>query len=400
MSFISDFDALVDCPGLSPAELGLLVYFFRHQGESFVFYRKNILKKFGIKETAYYTALNGLIEKHLISHSQKNSGKFGGLQITVNMSVIRAECEKSESGKTVYGKSAHGNPEHGESESGKSGHNKGVKREGSKKDKEVKAAVAAEGDRLSASAGAAASEAAPAAAAAADSPSPEISRSQDNKPRQSSKAAKASKAAAIPLSQNPPTQTDVETCISRLVSASPKKDLWNPGAVSAVAFEIWNKYTLNGWTRKDGTQHTSLDSLVFIWLKYAQWMPPEVPAPAPHPSPVPAASPAPNELSGLLPGQWAGTPIQKPQQKSFKQQERDWIQRPLTDPDSVTVENAAWCIFNACCEDEVQGTLNSIPAHLHERALALAEQMRKEQGDRPRIITPSTFTYENEDEPS
>ena len=128
MSFISDFDALVDCPGLSPAELGLLVYFFRHQGESFVFYRKNILKKFGIKETAYYTALNGLIEKHLISHSQKNSGKFGGLQITVNMSVIRAECEKSESGKTVYGKSAHGNPEHGESESGKSGHNKGVKR--------------------------------------------------------------------------------------------------------------------------------------------------------------------------------------------------------------------------------------------------------------------------------
>lgn len=400
MSFISDFDALVDCPGLSPAELGLLVYFFRHQGESFVFYRKNILKKFGIKETAYYTALNGLIEKHLISHSQKNSGKFGGLQITVNMSVIRAECEKSESGKTVYGKSAHGNPEHGESESGKSGHNKGVKREGSKKDKEVKAAVAAEGDRLSASAGAAASEAAPAAAAAADSPSPEISRSQDNKPRQSSKAAKASKAAAIPLSQNPPTQADVETCISRLVSASPKKDLWNPGAVSAVAFEIWNKYTLNGWTRKDGTQHTSLDSLVFIWLKYAQWMPPEVPAPAPHPSPVPAASPAPNELSGLLPGQWAGTPIQKPQQKSFKQQERDWIQRPLTDPDSVTVENAAWCIFNACCEDEVQGTLNSIPAHLHERALALAEQMRKEQGDRPRIITPSTFTYENEDEPS
>ena len=398
MSFISDFDALVDCPGLSPAELGLLVYFFRHQGESFVFYRKNILKKFGIKETAYYTALHGLIEKHLISHSQKNSGKFGGLQITVNMSVIRAECEKSESGKTVYGKSAHGNPEHGESESGKSGHNKGVKREGSKKDKEVKAAVAAEGDRLSASAGAAASEAAPAAAAAADSPSPEISRSQDNKPRQSSKAAKASKAAAIPLSQNPPTQTDVETCISRLVSASPKKDLWNPGAVSAVAFEIWNKYTLNGWTRKDGTQHTSLDSLVFIWLKYAQWMPPQMPAPASPAQPSPA--PASQELSGLLPGQRAGAPIQKPQQKSFKQQERDWIQRPLTDPDSVTVENAAWCIFNACCEDEVQGTLNSIPAHLHERALALAEQMRKEQGDRPRIITPSTFTYENEDEPS
>lgn len=407
MSFVSDFDAVVDCPGLSPAELGLLIYFFRNQGDSFLFIIDVILQKFDIAKPTYRKLKKTLLDRGFItSEKEYVNGRNTGCKITVLIENIKAEVAKAKAKKievkNIEGKNINlnnidrNNLTHQE---------KGVKREGSKKEKGVKAAVAAEGDRLSASAGAAASEAASAAAAAADSPSPEISRSQDNKPRQSSKAAKASKAAAIPLSQNPPTQADVENCISRLVSASPKKDLWNPGAVSAVAFEIWNKYTLNGWTRKDGTQHTSLDSLVFIWLKYAQWMPPEVsaPAPAPHPSPVPAASPAPatNELSNLQPGQWAGAPIQKPQQKSFKQQERDWIQRPLTDPDSFIVESAAHSIFNATCEDEVQGTLNSTPVHLRERALALAEQMRKEQGDRPRIITtPSTFTYENEDETS
>ena len=404
MSFVSDFDAVVDCPGLSPAELGLLIYFFRNQGDSFLFIIDVILQKFDIAKPTYRKLKKTLLDRGFItSEKEYVNGRNTGCKITVLIENIKAEVAKAKAKKievkNIEGKNINlnnidrNNLTHQE---------KGVKREWCKEKKEVKAAVAAEGDRLSASAGAAASEAAPAAAAAADSPSHEISRSQEGKPKASPKASKSSKAPAVPLSQNPPTQADVETCISRLVSASPKKDLWNPGAVSAVAFEIWNKYTLNGWTRKDGTQHTSLDSLVFIWLKYSQWMPPQMPAPASpaHSSPVPAPAPAPNELSGLLPGQWAGTPIRKPQQKSFKQQERDWIQRPLTDPDSVTVENAAWCIFNACCEDEVQGTLNSIPVHLRERALALAEQMRKEQGDRPRIITPSTFTYENEDEPS
>lgn len=379
MSFISDFDAIVDCPGLSPAELGLLVYFFRHQGKSFVFCRKNILKKFGIKETAYYTALNGLIEKHLISHSQKNSGKFGGLQITVNMPVIRAECEKSESGKTVYGKSAHGNPEHGESEFGKSGHNKGVNKKGSKSSKGVKAAVAAEGDSLSAPAG------------AADSPSPENSPSQEGKTKAAKASSKASKAAAIPLSQNPPSQTDVEAAVSQ-TAANSKIPGWTPEAISFKAFAIWNHYELKQWKRADGTDITDLNSCVFCWMKRDGFNPPVMDSALQQtPAPVPS--------SGLLPAQKTSNAAEK--QKSFKQMQQEWIERPLTDPDAFIVESAAHSIFNATCEDEVQGTLNSTPVHLRERALALAEQMRKEQGGRPRIInTPSTFTYENEDKTS
>ena len=397
MSFLSDFDALVDCPGLSPEELGLLIYFFRNQGDSFVFVTKVITGKFNIAKPTFYKLKGSLKTKGLItSDDVYEHGRVKGCKVTVLIENIKAEVKKAECKKIEVKKTDLNNIEHNNLDP----QEKGVKREGSKKEKEVKAAVAAEGDRLSASAGAAASEAAPAAAAAADSPSPEISRSQDNKPRQSSTAAKTSKAAAIPLSQNPPAQADVEASVARVAAKSHVAG-WTPEAIKFKAFTIWNHYEFKKWKRADGTDITDLDSCVFCWMKRDGFRPPVMndPAPAPHPSPVPAASPAPNELSGLLPGQWAGTPIQKTQQKSFKQREQDWINRPMTDPDSVTVENAAWCIFNACCEDEVQGTLNSIPAHLHERALALAEQMRKEQGDRPRIITPSTFT-DNEDEPS
>ena len=135
----------------------------------------------------------------------------------------------------------------------------------------------------------------------------------------------------------------------------------------------------------------SWQNAVIGWLRRNHWLPEQS---QPHPSPVPAASPAPNELSGLLPGQWAGAPIRKPQQKSFKQLEQEWIERPLTDPEAWTVEDSAHLIFKARSDGEVQGILNSIPKHLHERALALAEQMRKEQGDKPRIIAP--LPYEEE----
>ena len=240
---------------------------------------------------------------------------------------------------------------------------------------------------------------APAGAAASvcvsPSPSPE-SPSQEGK----TKASKAAKAPAVPVSENPPLQEDIAAFIRKTVSGRPEASAWNDQNISGTAFDIWNHYTNTGWKTAACCPMYIWQNAVIGWLRRNSWLPEQS---QPHPSPVPAASPAPasQELSGLLPGQWAGAPVnQKPQQKSFKQQEWDWIQRPLTDPDAFTVESAAHCIFNATCEDEVQGTLNSIPAHLHERALALAEQMRKEQGDRPRIIRPSTFTHENEDETS
>ncbi len=391
MSFVSDFDAVVDCPGLSPAELGLLIYFFRNQGDSFLFIIDVILQKFDIAKPTYRKLKKTLLDRGFItSEKEYVNGRNTGCKITVLIENIKAEVAKAKAKKievkNIEGKNINlnnidrNNLTHQE---------KGVKREGSKKEKEVKAAVAAEGDRLSASAGAAAS------VCVSPSPSP-ASPSQEGKP----KASKTAKAPAVPVSENPPSREDIAAYISKVISGRPEAAAWNDQSISGTAFDIWNHYTNTGWKTAACCPMYSWQNAVIGWLRRNHWLP-EQSQPSYQQSPVPAASPAPNELSGLLPGQWAGTPIQKPQQKSFKQQEWDWIQRPLTDPDTFIVESAAHSIFNATCDDEVQGTLNSTPVHLRERALALAEQMRKEQGDRPRIITtPSTFTYENEDETS
>ena len=381
MSFVSDFDAVVDCPGLSPAELGMLIYFFRNQGDSFLFIIDIILQKFDITKPTYRKLKKTLLERGFITSKKEYvNGRNTGCKITVLIENIKAEVAKDKAkkieGKNIEGKNINlnnidrNNLTHQE---------KGVKREWSKKEKGVKAAVAAEGDRLSAPAGAVASEAAPAAAAAADSSSPEISHSQDKKPRQSSKAP------AIPLSQNPPSQADVEAAVSQ-IAANSKTPGWTPEAVRFKAFTIWNHYELKQWKRADGTDATDLNSCVFCWMKRDGFKPPVMDntrqqAPAPVPS------------SGSLPAQKTSGAAEK--QKSFKQMQQEWIERPLTDPEACAVEDAAHLIFNARSEGEAQGVLNSIPVHLRERALALANEKRKEQGDRPRIISP--LPYEEDD---
>lgn len=375
---------------MPPCAVVLLDYYEINQGKNWLFHENKILYDLEYSHNTYLKARKALIDRQLIlAHVVKESGRVVGSRVTVNYSIAAdTNVDNSNVEKMNVEKA---NVDKSNVEKVNDLERKKIERKGEKGEKEVKAAVAAEGDRLSASAGAAASEAAPAAAAAADSPSPEISRSQDNKPRQSSKAAKASKAAAIPLSQNPPTRADVEASVARIAAQSHVAG-WTPEAIKFKAFTIWNHYELRKWKRADGSDITDLDSCVFCWMKRDGFRPPVMnePAPAPHPSPAPAS----NELSNLQPGQWAGAPIQKPQQKSFKQLEQEWIDRPLTDPEAWTVEDSAHLIFKARSDGEVQGILNSIPAHLHERALALAEQMRKEQGDKPRIIAP--LPYEEE----
>lgn len=392
MSFVSDFDAVVDCPGLSPAELGLLIYFFRNQGGSFTFIIDVILQKFDIAKPTYRKLKKTLLERGFItSENEYVNGRNTGCKITVLIENIKDAIAKAK-GKNIEGNNIEGkNINLNNIDRNNLTHHKGVNIEGSKSSKGVKAAVAAEGDRLSAPAGAAASEAVPAAAAAADSPSPENSPSQEGKTKAAKASSKASKAAAIPLSQNPPSQADVEAAVSQ-TAANSKIPGWTPEAISFKAFAIWNHYELKQWKRADGTDITDLNSCVFCWMKRDGFRPPVMDSALQQ-------TPAPVPPSGLLPAQKTSNAAEK--QKSFKQMQQEWIERPLTDPDTFIVESAAHSIFNATCEDEVQGTLNSTPVHLRERALALAEQMRKEQGDRPRIInTPSTFTHENEDETS
>ena len=350
----------------------LLDYLEINQGENWLFHETNIKKDTDLKgKDTFYKAKSELLNAGLITWQ----GLKNGIKIRVNYDVRKADVQNLDVQKSDVQ-----NPDNIE--------RKKTERKGENKRKGENTHICS--SVASAPAGAAAS------VCVSPSPSPD-SPSQEGKTKASPKA---SKAPAVPVSENPPFQEDIAAFIRKTVSGRPEASAWNDQNISGTAFDIWNHYTNTGWKTAACCPMYIWQNAVIGWLRRNSWLPEQS---QPHPSPVPAASPVPasQELSGLLPGQWAGAPVnQKPQQKSFKQQEWDWIQRPLTDPDAFTVESAAHCIFNATCEDEVQGTLNSIPAHLHERALALAEQMRKEQGDRPRIIRPSTFTHENEDETS
>ena len=353
----------------------LLDYLEINQGENWLFHETNIKKDTDLKgKDTFYKAKSELLNAGLITWQ----GLKNGIKIRVNYDVRKTDVQNLNVQKSDVQ-----NPDNIE--------RKKTERKGENKRKGENTHTCS--SVASAPAGAAAS------VCVSPSLSPE-SPSQEGKTKASpkaSKASKASKAPAVPVSENPPSQEDIAAYISKVISGRPEASAWNEQSISGTAFDIWNHYTNTGWKTAACCPMYIWQNAVIGWLRRNSWLPEQQ---QPHPSPVPAASPAPasNELSNLQPGQWAGTPIRKTQQKSFRQLDKEWIERPLTDPDSVTAENAAWCIFNATCEDEVQGTLNSIPAHLHERALALAEQMRKEQGDRPRIITtPSTFTYENDD---
>lgn len=371
---------------VSPHAMWLLTYYITNPGESFKFHQSYILFLTGWGNKTYLKYRKELIEKGFItSEYVYENGKRAGSYVTVNrtfskVSDVNVSDEHLSSSKVSKGNVTKGNVTKGNVTERHDIREK-VERKRINKREEVET-------HASAPAGAAAS------VCVSPSPLPE-SPSQEGKTKASPKAAKAP---AVPVSENPPSQEDIAAFIRKTVSGRPEAPAWNDQNISGTAFDIWNHYTNTGWKTAACCPMYNWQNAVIGWLRRNSWLPEQQ---QPHPSPVPAASPAPNELSGLLPGQWAGTPIQEPQQKSFKQLEKEWIERPLTDPDTFIVETAAHSIFNATCEDEVQGTLNSTPVHLRERALALAEQMRKEQGDRPRIITtPSTFTYENEDETS
>jgi hypothetical protein len=347
---------------LPPCAVVLLDYLEINQGENWLFHENNIKSDTGLtSKDTFYKAKKALLEAKLITWQGQNDG----IRIRVTYDVQKSDVQKSDVQK---------------SDVQKSDYIERKKRE-RKEENKIKEENTHKGSCVASDAPAGA------AASVCVSPAPS-SGSVSQKDSKAAKAAKAAKA-EIPVSENPPSREDIAAYISKLISGRPEVSSWNEQDISGTAFDIWNHYTNTSWKTASGSPMLCWQNAVIGWLRRNRWLPEQ--SRQQTPAPVPS--------SGLLPAQKTSSAAEK--QKSFKQMQQEWIERPLTDPDTFIVESAAHSIFNATCEDEVQGTLNSTPVHLRERALALAEQMRKEQGGRPRIInTPSTFTYENEDETS
>ena len=359
MSFISDFDAIVDYPGLKPAELGLLVYFFRNQGESFIFYRTNILKKFCIKKDAYYTALNGLRDKNLITYDQFNEGKFGGLRITINMSVILAE-----SGKTVSGKSESGKTAYGETVSGKSGHINGVNIEGSKSIKGVNSVR--EGDSVPA----APCDTLPAGTQTSLLP-PDIPTAPVPDTPRNVNLSEIPNSSHVPAPEprkrfTPPTVAEISQHISDKLQEN--NISWLPEQITGTAEIIFNFYDSKGWKVGKETMK-NWKSCVSGWLGRDNW--------------VSRVRPRQSQSQQLPVPAFPGAPVTQQAPKSFREQDRDYANRHLRDPFGTAISDcvdAAIIMGGDPCD-------YGLAAQFHEEAMKLMQQ-RKEQAAKGHNINP------------
>ena len=359
MSFITDFDAIVDYPGLSPAELGFLMYFFRNQGESFIFYVRNIKKKFGIEDTAYSTVIHSLQEKDLISYDQMNKGKFGGMQIKINMSRIRSGEQVTVTGKSVHGKPVHGKPVHGESvhgesESGisvhgKSGHINEVNIEGSKSSKGVNGVR--EGDSVP--------------AAPCDTiPAPEIPAGT-----QTSLLPPDIPPAPVPAPEKktkftPPTVAEISQHISEKLQENHIS--WLPEQITGTAEIIFNFYDSKGWKVGKETMK-NWKSCVSGWLGRDNWV----------------SRVRPRQSQQLPVPSFPVAPVNQQAPKSFREQDRDYANRHLRDPFGTAISDcvdAAIIMGGDPCD-------YGLAPQFHEEAMKLMQQ-RKEQAAKGHNINP------------
>ncbi|WP_406041867.1 hypothetical protein [Succinimonas sp.] len=317
---------------------GLLAdYIYSNQGEEFTFYNWHIRRETGLSQETVQKAKNELKDKNIIQIDPvRTKGQFDGEKIFFNFDYA---TWKTVNGKTVKGKTVNGKTIKGDTVNGKTANINIEKKEREKEENMEKR----EGD------GQAVPALTPSALAASLSPK----------------------------QTDPITREELAELIIKTAENNHVCDKWNFHQTEQTATRIFAHYKSVNW--KKGRQTiTDWESIVISWLSKNNYLPEMADI---------------NNLNQSQHYQVAG------QQKSFKQQEWEWIQRPTADPEGCLVEDAAYCIFNACCEGEIQGTLNSIPKHLHKRVLALVEQKRKEQGDKPRIIRlPSTYTEDDDED--
>ena len=374
MSFITDFDAIVDYPGLSPAELGFLMYFFRNQGESFVFYVRNIKKKFSIKDTAYSNVIHSLQDKDLISYDQMNKGKFGGIQIKINMSRIRSgeqvtisETGKSVHGKSEYGKTAYGKTVHGESETGISVHgkschinevniegsksSKGVNQKGNKSSKGVN--LVREGDSVPA----APSDTFPAPEIPAGTqtlllppdippaPVPDVNLSEIPN---SSAPEKAS------TKFIPPTKAEVRAELESLLAKKGTIQRWTDSDMQTMTDRFYDWYDSAHWLKNDGRKMKDWQrALSCTWLAKREYLPER-------------------QLQTLPPSQSPAPQRQPP--KSFKQQDLDYANRRFNDPVGEAIRAAVDACLGMGGDDPCE---YGLPEQYREPAVKLLQEERK-----------------------
>ena len=362
MSFITDFDAIVDCPGLELQELGLLAYFFRNQGEGFVFLTDVIESKFGISAPTYHKIKKKLSKNHFISSvNVRENGKVKGCKITVlidniiaaakNSKLEKAEFNNSEFKSSEFKKVEVRNVEFNEAEFNKNGHINGVNKKGSKSIKGVNGVR--EGDSVP--------------AAPCDTiPAPEIPAGT-----QTSLLPPDIPPAPVPAPEKktkftPPTVAEISQHISEKLQENHIS--WLPEQITGTAEIIFNFYDSKGWKVGKETMK-NWKSCVSGWLGRDNW--------------VSRVRPRQSQSQQLPAPSFPGAPVTQQAPKSFREQDRDYANRHLRDPFGTAISDcvdAAIIMGGDPCD-------YGLAPQFHEEAMKLMQQ-RKEQAAKGHNINP------------
>ena len=161
------------------------------------------------------------------------------------------------------------------------------------------------------------------------------------------KKPKAKKKKDLTLKFTPPSQEEIRNYIEKSIKS--KKDIekyWTPEQISDLAGEIWNYYESVNW--KVGNKiMEKWHNAVSGWCYRQNWMP-------------------------------KGRRTQNI--KTFKELEREAIDRPVTHQEQGLIEGAAFMLLKT----NFQAGIAKLPEHLRQPAIDLAKQMQKEQGDKPK----------------
>ena len=168
----------------------------------------------------------------------------------------------------------------------------------------------------------------------------------DNQPQKKAKEKKAKKPA---LKFQPPTQEEIRDYIAESVRNNNVERYWTEQQISNLAGEIWNYYESVGWKVGNKTME-QWRKAVSGWCYRQNWMPRNT-------------------------GNSAG------RQKTFKEMEREAIDRPVTHQEEGLIEGAAFMLLKT----NFQSGIAKLPEHLKQRAIDLAKKMQKEQGDKPKV---------------
>ena len=350
--------------------MGLLVHYMTHQGDSWVFTARNVCNYLGIGIEKYLKLKKdlqkaGLITSSVIKEHGKNTGSVIRVNFTWNANNSAMDCfsdiGKSDTGNSDIGESDIGKSDAGKSDIGKSGQH--IKKDNYDKegDYDKNGDNDKEGDNLKSERRSQNADAfAPVTHSQNDALQKPFTASEysENDEEDTSffeefgqpeppKAKKTRKAKTSTKFEKP----SLEELTQYIRDKINEKQLtgWNEQQIINQGEIIWNYYESNGW-KVGKNSMKSWQGSVSHWLSNQNWMP--------H-----------------------NTANSAGRQKTFKEIDQENRDRPFTHHEEHLIELAAKRILSTNSTEVLEG----LPECLRDDALKLAEKMRKEQGDKPKV---------------